>query len=87
VSRLLPGVLGSDEASANDSFARGGLDFPQYTRPASFRGLGVPDVLLSGDHEEVGAWRSRKAAEATRDKRPDLVRGAEGSAARKRVPE
>jgi tRNA (guanine37-N1)-methyltransferase len=87
VSRLLPGVLGAEDAAANDSFARGGLDFPQYTRPASYRGLGVPDVLLSGNHREVEEWRSSKAAEATRSKRPDLLAGAGGSAAKKRARE
>lgn len=73
VSRWVPGVLGGAEAAANDSFAAGGLDWPQYTRPAIFRGMSVPDVLLSGDHEAVRRWRSDRAREATRVKRPDLL--------------
>lgn len=72
VSRMVPGVLGHAESAANDSFSAGGLDWPHYTRPANFRGMNVPDVLLSGDHEAVRRWRSDRAREATRVKRPDL---------------
>jgi tRNA (guanine37-N1)-methyltransferase len=75
VSRHLPGVLGNEDAASRDSFARGALEFPQYTRPRRFRDLEVPGVLLSGDHGEIGAWRERKASEATRSKRPDLLEG------------
>jgi tRNA (guanine37-N1)-methyltransferase len=74
VSRFVPGVLGRSEAAERDSFSGGMLDFPHYTRPTVFRGLGVPDVLLSGDHAEVASWRAARAADATRTKRPDLVR-------------
>jgi tRNA (guanine37-N1)-methyltransferase len=75
VARHVPGVLGREEAAADDSFARGGLEFPQYTRPRRFRGLDVPGVLLSGNHGGIEAWRSRKAQEITRSKRPDLLEG------------
>lgn len=72
VIRLLPGVLGDEESARDDSFAQGLLEGPQYTRPRSYRGLEVPEVLLSGNHAEILAWR-RKAAEArTRDRRVDL---------------
>ena len=73
VARFIPGVVG-DEASVNgDTFARGLLDFPQYTRPAEFRGLGVPPVLLSGHHAEIEKWRREQALERTRRHRPDLL--------------
>ena len=72
VTRLLPGAI--DEAStAEESFADGLLEYPQYTRPAEFRGLGVPDVLVSGHHEEVRKWRRAAAIERTRTRRPDLL--------------
>ncbi len=73
VARFLPGVLGRSEAAERDSFSEGGLEYPQYTRPARFRGLGVPEVLLSGDHGAVERWRAASAADATRTKRPDLI--------------
>lgn len=73
VSRFLPGVLGRSDAAENDSFSRGALDHPHYTRPAEFRGMRVPEILLSGDHAAVARWRAAKAAEATREKRPDLL--------------
>ena len=73
VSRFVPGVLGREEAVESDSFSEGGLDFPHYTRPATYRGLDVPEVLLSGDHGAIERWRSERALEATRSKRPDLV--------------
>lgn len=73
VIRLLPGALA--EGSADDeSFSSGLLEYPQYTRPASFRGLDVPQVLLSGHHGEVEKWRRREALELTQDRRPDLLR-------------
>jgi len=78
--RLIPGAIG-DEASAHaDSFADGILDFPHYTRPAVVRGLEVPDVLLSGDHERVRRWRRKEALRATLAVRPDLLPGARLSA-------
>ncbi|MBI4011160.1 MAG: tRNA (guanosine(37)-N1)-methyltransferase TrmD [Candidatus Rokubacteria bacterium] len=73
VVRLLPGVLGDPGAPAKDSFAGGRLDYPQYTRPAEFRGYGVPEVLLSGDHERIARWRRREALRRTVERRPDLL--------------
>jgi tRNA (guanine37-N1)-methyltransferase len=73
LTRLLPGALGDDDAARRDSFYEGRLDHPHYTRPPDFRGYKVPDVLLSGDHEEIAAWREAKALEATALKRPDLL--------------
>ena len=69
----MPGILGSPRSAEEDSFARGGLEYPQYTKPSTFRGKAVPEVLLSGNHSEIEAWRRRKAREATESKRPDLM--------------
>jgi len=75
VARLIPGVVGDEASVAGDTFARDGLlDFPQYTRPAEFRGHGVPAVLLSGHHAEIEKWRRQQALERTRRHRPDLLR-------------
>ena len=74
--RLLPGVLGNAESTSEESFsvACGGLlEYPQYTRPVSFRELEVPEVLRSGDHEKVRAWRASASADRTRERRPDLL--------------
>ncbi|OGW19195.1 MAG: tRNA (guanosine(37)-N1)-methyltransferase TrmD [Nitrospirae bacterium GWC2_57_13] len=76
-ARLLPGVLGDEESAYRDSFGDGLLDHPHYTRPAEFRGMKVPDVLLSGNHEAVRKWRRREALRATLLKRPDLLAAAE----------
>ena len=76
VSRLVPGVVGDAESVEADSFSRGLLDHPQYTRPAEFAGRPVPEVLLSGHHAEVRKWRKRLALQRTRDRRPDLLAGA-----------
>jgi tRNA (guanine37-N1)-methyltransferase len=73
VSRLIPGVVGNEESLAVESFADGGLDHPHYTRPRSFRGMDVPDVLLSGDHARIEQWRRGAAREKARRNRPDLV--------------
>ena len=73
VSRLVPGVLGNEASTRTESFASGLLDFPSYTRPAEYRGLKVPPVLLSGDHGAIGRWRDETAEAATRQKRPDLI--------------
>jgi tRNA (guanine37-N1)-methyltransferase len=81
VARLVPGVVGDDESVARDSFARGLLDFPQYTRPAEFRGLGVPPVLLSGHHAEIERWRRREALTRTFERRPELLERADLDAA------
>ncbi len=72
VIRLLPGVLGDDESSDDESHSSGLLENPQYTRPPEFRGLGVPEVLLSGDHEKTAEWRKSLAERLTRERRPDL---------------
>jgi tRNA (guanine37-N1)-methyltransferase len=74
VVRLLPGVLGHEQSAADDSFSAGLLEAPQYTRPAEFRSWKVPDVLLSGNHAEIAAWRKEKALRRTRENRPDLLR-------------
>lgn len=76
VARFLPGVLGDPLASSRDSFEEGLLEGPQYTRPRSFRGHAVPEVLLSGDHAAVEEWRREEALRRTRERRPDLVRKA-----------
>jgi tRNA (guanine37-N1)-methyltransferase len=73
VVRLQPGVLGHEQSAADDSFSGGLLEAPQYTRPADFRGWKVPDVLLSGHHGEIAAWRKREAERRTRENRPDLL--------------
>ena len=73
VSRYLDGVLGSPESTVEESFSSGLLEYPQYTRPQVYRGLSVPDVLISGNHAEVDAWRARKSLEITRERRPDLL--------------
>jgi tRNA (guanine37-N1)-methyltransferase len=73
VARLVPGVLGNEASAASESFASGLLDFPSYTRPATFRGLSVPPILLSGDHAAIARWRNERAHAATRQKRPDLI--------------
>jgi tRNA (guanine37-N1)-methyltransferase len=76
VARLVPGVVGDEQSVARDTFARGLLDFPQYTRPADFQGLAVPPVLLSGHHGEIDRWRRRAALARTLERRPDLIAGA-----------
>ncbi len=73
VTRLLPGVLGGDGAVEEESFSHGLLEYPQYTRPAEFRGMMVPEVLRSGNHQEVARWRKERARERTRERRPDLM--------------
>jgi tRNA (guanine37-N1)-methyltransferase len=73
VSRLVPGVVGSAESLEEESFTRERLDYPHYTRPREFRGLAVPDVLLSGDHAKIRRWRRARALERTRERRPDLL--------------
>jgi tRNA (guanine37-N1)-methyltransferase len=75
VSRFVPGVLGQADAAERDSFAEGQLESPYYTRPPEFRGMRVPEVLLSGDHGAIARWRAERAREATRTKRPDLLDG------------
>jgi len=74
VARLLPGVLGDDESSRDESFSHGLLEYPQYTRPAEFRGMKVPEVLLSGNHAEIEKWRREQAKLRTENQRPDLLK-------------
>ena len=71
--RLLPGALGDQDSAVDDSFSAGLLEYPQYTRPEDFKGLKVPDVLLSGNHREIDKWRKQQALEKTRQNRPDLL--------------
>ncbi len=73
VSRLIPGVLGSDESAADESFSEDLLEYPQYTRPASFRGMDVPEILLNGHHAKIQAWRKEQARLKTALNRPDLL--------------
>ena len=73
VVRLIPGALGCRESAVNESFSTGLLDYPQYTRPAEFRGYAVPEVLLSGDHVRIEKWRKDKALEKTKRARPELM--------------
>lgn len=75
VSRMLPGVLGDEQSKVEDSFYNGLLDYPQYTRPAEYRGLKVPEVLLSGNHALIDRWRRKKALKRTFSRRPDLLEG------------
>ena len=77
VARLVPGVVGSNESTRNDSFTTGLLQYPQYTRPADFRGMKVPEVLLSGDHARIEEWRRRESLRRTYERRPDLLEDAE----------
>jgi tRNA (guanine37-N1)-methyltransferase len=73
VTRLIPGVLGSSDSAETDSFCDGLLEYPQYTRPAEFKGLSVPEILLSGNHELIRKWRRRESLRKTHALRPDLL--------------
>ena len=73
VTRLLPGALGDDESAHEESFSHGLLEYPQYTRPAEFQGMKVPDVLLSGHHAEIAKWRAEQSRARTQERRPDLL--------------
>ncbi len=77
VARMLPGVLGAEDSAQTDSFFDGLLEFPQYTRPRDFEGKVVPEVLLSGHHENIRKWRFEQSLKLTRENRPDLLTGAE----------
>ena len=74
VARLLPGVIGNAESLVEESHEDGLLEYPVYTKPASWRGLDVPEVLLSGNHGAIAAWREAQRVQRTRDRRPDLLR-------------
>lgn len=80
VTRLVPGVLGNEQSARDDSFVEGLLEYPQYTRPAEYRGMKVPEVLLSGDHEKIRRWRHRMSMETTARTRPDLLANAPSAA-------
>ena len=75
VTRLVPGVMGNDESAVDESFSSGRLEYPQFTRPADFRGWSVPEVLRSGDHARVQRWRRAQALRRTLERRPDLIVG------------
>jgi tRNA (guanine37-N1)-methyltransferase len=77
VVRLLPGVLGSEDSLEDDSHTSGLLEYPQYTRPAEYKGWSVPEVLLSGNHAEIAKWRHEQAIWRTLERRPELLKGAE----------
>ena len=74
VTRLIPGALGSETSAVNESFSEGLLDYPHYTRPPEFRGMPVPEVLLTGHHAEIARWRAERALEKTERNRPDLLK-------------
>jgi tRNA (guanine37-N1)-methyltransferase len=76
VVRLVPGALGSETSAVHESFSEGLLDYPHYTRPVDFRGMKVPEILLSGHHAEIASWRARRALEKTKRNRPDLLERA-----------
>ena len=77
VVRLLPGALGDDDSCKDDSFSKGLLEYPQYTRPEVFRDMKVPEILLSGHHAEIAKWREQQALERTKKWRPDLLENDE----------
>lgn len=79
VTRLLPGALGDESSAQDESFSHGLLEYPHYTRPAEFRGMKVPEVLLSGNHAEIAKWRAEQARQRTAEKRPDLLTSASGA--------
>jgi tRNA (guanine37-N1)-methyltransferase len=85
VSRFIPNVVGKAESVRDDSFFKGMLDFPQYTRPRDFRGMKVPEVLFSGDHKRISSWRKRKSLEKTWLLRPDLLEGQELSPEERKI--
>lgn len=78
VARLLPGVMGNEDSATEESFASGLLEYPQYTRPADYRGSEIPDVLRSGNHALIERWRTAQALARTRDRRPDLIEARGG---------
>ncbi len=78
VIRLIPGVLGDRESLKHESFEKNLLEYPQYTRPADFRGMKVPEVLVRGDHKKIEDWRKKEAITRTRERRPDLITHRKG---------
>jgi len=87
VARLLPGVLGSEQAIEDDSYVDGLLEYPQYTRPSVYRGWEVPSTLLSGNHKEITRWRRQQAIKRTLERHPDLLKGATLSHEERKVVE
>ncbi len=87
IARLIPGVLGDEDSCVEESFSDSLLEYPQYTRPRNFRGFKVPDVLLSGNHEEIRKWRRRESLRRTLERRPDLLDYSELSEEDKRILE
>jgi tRNA (guanine37-N1)-methyltransferase len=85
VTRLIPGALGDPDSAVDESFSGAVLEYPHYTRPAEVRGLTVPDVLLSGNHEAIRLWRRKEALRSTYQKRPDLLRDLQLSAEDQRL--
>jgi len=86
VTRLLPGVLGDEQSAHEESFSRGWLEYPQYTRPADFRGMRAPEVLLSGHHAQIAEWRAAQAKLRTAQRRPDLLAATDQSPAGEAQP-
>jgi len=86
VSRLIPGVVGQTESIENDSFYNGLLQFPQYTRPASFQGMNVPEILLSGNHSEIDRWRKEQSVLRTKSRRSDLLSEAIAHESSENIP-
>jgi tRNA (guanine37-N1)-methyltransferase len=80
ITRLLPGALGDEQSALQDSFQNGLLDCPHFTRPQTYRNLGIPDILLSGDHQAISNWRHKKSLQRTWQKRPDLLKNRHLSA-------
>ena len=74
ITRLIPGVLGDEDSLKSESFENGMLEYPQYTRPSDFKGARVPDILLSGDHKKIEAWRKEQSVKRTAERRPDLLK-------------
>jgi tRNA (guanine37-N1)-methyltransferase len=87
VARCLPGVLGEEDGALDDSHASGLLEYPHYTRPPSFEGAEVPEILLSGDHARIAAWRRRQALARTLERRPDMLESADLTAEDRRILE
>ncbi len=85
VVRLLPGVLGNQDSAVKDSHSTGLLEHPHYTRPADFRGFKVPDVLMSGDHQKIAAWREKESLKRTLIRRPDMLEQLELSSQQKKI--
>lgn len=85
IVRLLPGVMGKEASGTEESFETGLLEYPHYTRPRDFEGRAIPDILLSGDHAKIAAWRKAEALKITNERRPDLLPGAKAGAEPKKT--